>query len=342
MAAGDDAAVLAVDVGGTKVAAAVVAPDGTVLAEDVVPTGRDADPEAIWAPVGAMVDRLLRGTDAPLGDEVRVGIGSAGPVHGPEGQVSPVNVAAWRRYPLRDRVLAAAVAATGRPAVGVLVGDGHCIAVGERWLGAGRDVTTMVGMVISTGIGGGAVIDDRLFAGRSGNALHIGHTSVNFLGERCPCGAHGCVEMYARGPAMVAAAQSQGWVGEDAEQLTADARAGHPVAVQAIETGMRALAAGVAELAANLDVTTFVVGGGVSKAGEVVFEPLRRHLRDFAVMHYVSDVEIRPAELENAGLLGAAAVALALSGHGPLRQAPAWDRLEPRYDRAADRAVAGA
>ncbi|SDE59319.1 ROK family protein [Auraticoccus monumenti] len=324
-----DDAVVAVDIGGTKVAMAVVAADGQVLFEDVVPTGTGEDPEQLWQPIGAALAGLLDGVGDVLGEETRVGIGSAGPVHGPEGLVSPVNIPAWRRWPVRDRVLDAVVRATGRPATGVLAGDGHCIAVGEHWLGAGRDVSSMVGMVISTGVGGGAVIDDVLFAGATGNAVHIGHTSVNFLGERCACGSHGCVELYARGPGMVAAARERGWVGEDAQQLTLDAREGDPVAREAIERGMRALAAGVAELATNLDVTTFVIGGGVSKAGEVVFEPLRRHLADFAVLHYVDGLEVRPAELENAGLLGAAAVALALTGRGPLRQAPPSGRRTP-------------
>lgn len=117
-------------------------------------------------------------------------------------------------------------------------------------------------------------------------------------------------EMYASGPAMVMAAQQQGWQGQDAQQLTADARAGEPVATAVIDRGMRALAAGVAATATYLDVRTFVIGGGVAKAGAVIFEPLRRHLTDFATLPYVSDIELRPAELDNAGLLGAAAVAL--------------------------------
>ncbi|WP_233493879.1 ROK family protein [Desertihabitans brevis] len=328
--AGAEEAVLAVDIGGTKVAAAVVGGDGTVLVEDVVPTLADPDPEALYVPIHAMLGSLLEQAADTLGPHVRVGIGSAGPVHGPEGLISPVNVPAWRRWPVRDRVLRTVVTALGRPATAVLVGDGHCIAMGEHWLGAGRDVDSMVGMVISTGVGGGAVIDNVLFAGASGNAVHIGHTSVNFLGPRCVCGCHGCVEFYARGPGMVDAARAGGWEGPDARALTLDAAAGNPVATEAIEQGMRALAAGVAELATNLDVTTFVIGGGVSKAGEVVFEPLRRHLRDFATLHYVRDLRVLPAELENAGLLGAAAVALALSGHGPLREAPAWGSLAPQ------------
>ena len=304
--------VLAVDVGGTKMALALVDDRGTVLAADVRPTPRDPDPLRVVAPlldaVAALVARFPREA-RPL----RVGISSAGPLDGPTGTVSPVNIGAWRDFPLVEHVRRAATAALGRPAVVGLANDGHCFTLGEHWLGAGRDVASMVGMVLSTGVGAGAVLQDQLFGGTTGNAVHLGHISVNAWGARCVCGGHGCVEMYARGPALVAAAQARGWTGgEDARALTVDARDGDPVALAVIDEGMRALAAGIATTATELDVTTFVLGGGVSKAGEVVFGPLRRHLADFAALPYVLDLEVRPAVLENAGLLGAAALALRL------------------------------
>ena len=304
--------VLAVDVGGTKMALALVDDRGTVLAADVRPTPRDPDPLRVVAPLLDAVAALV----AQFPQEarpLRVGISSAGPLDGPTGTVSPVNIGAWRDFPLVEHVRRAATAALGRPAVVGLANDGHCFTLGEHWLGAGRDVASMVGMVLSTGVGAGAVLEDELFGGSTGNAVHLGHISVNAWGERCVCGGHGCVEMYARGPALVAAAQARGWTGgEDARALTVDARDGDPVALAVVDEGMRALAAGIATTATELDVTTFVLGGGVSKAGEVVFGPLRRHLADFAALPYVLDLEVRPAVLENAGLLGAAALALRL------------------------------
>jgi len=304
--------VLAIDVGGTKMALALVDSDGTVLADDVRPTPAGPDPLEVVAPlldgVAAIVGQLPA-SSAPL----RVGISSAGPLDGPAGTVSPVNIGAWRDFPLVEQVRRAAADATGRRAVVGLANDGHCFTLGEHWLGAGRDVASMVGMVLSTGVGAGAVLEDELFGGATGNAVHLGHISVDAWGSRCVCGGHGCVEMYARGPAMVATAQARGWTGgDDARALTADARAGDPVALGVIDEGMRALAAGIATTATELDVTTFVLGGGVSRAGEVIFAPLRRHVADFAALPYVRDLEIRPAVLENAGLLGAAALALRL------------------------------
>jgi glucokinase len=302
--------VLAIDIGGTKIAAAVVDAEGSVLADQLRPTAPSSDPEVVFAGVEDAV-RGLVDQITPSDGRVRVGIASAGPIDGPAGTISPVNIGAWRRFPIVQRVHAVLAESFATDSVSVkLAGDGHCFALGEHWLGAARDVDSMMGVVLSTGVGGGAVVANRLFAGSTGNAVHLGHISVNAWGERCVCGGHGCTEMYARGPALVAAAKEQGWAGgDDARALTAAAREGDEIAVRVIDHGMRALAAGIATTATELDVAVVVLGGGVSKAGEVIFAPLRRHLRDFAVLDYVADLEVRPATLENAGLLGAAALA---------------------------------
>jgi glucokinase len=303
--------VVAVDIGGTKIAVALVDAEGTLAAYQVAPTPASPDPDVVFAGVtGTLASVLSHAPASSTTRPLRVGISSAGPINVPSGTVSPVNIGGWRDFPLVDHVRDA-VQRLGHPSPTVaLAGDGPCFALGEHWLGAGRGTDSMVGMVLSTGVGGGAVIDNRLFGGRSGNAVHLGHISVNAWGPRCVCGGHGCVEMYARGPAMVAAARNAGWSGgQDAQALTAAARAGDPIAMETIEHGMRALAAGIAATATELDVSTFVLGGGVSRAGDVILGPLRRHLRDFAVLPYVADLEVRPAVLENAGLLGAAALA---------------------------------
>jgi glucokinase len=302
--------VLAIDIGGTKIAAAVVDADGTIRTDQLRPTAASADPDQVFAGVESAVRALIPRLE-PSGGRIRVGISSAGPIDGPAGTVSPVNIGAWRGFPISTRVHDVLAERYGADAVTVgLAGDGHCFALGEHWLGAGRDVASMIGMVLSTGVGGGAVIANKLFTGVTGNAVHLGHISVNAWGPKCVCGGHGCTEMYARGPALVAAAQQLGWRGgDDARALTAAARAGDEIPLRVIDHGMRALAAGIATTATELDVAVVVLGGGVSKAGEVIFEPLRRHLRDFAVLDYVAELEVRPAILETAGLLGAAALA---------------------------------
>lgn len=304
--------VLAVDIGGTKIAVALVDSTGEVTATKVAPTRASSDAEEIFAPAAEAITQVAgryRDTSAVL----RVGISSAGPIDAPRGTISPVNIPGWRDFEVSEHVSRVLSGGVGLSHDVALAGDGHCFALGEHWLGAARDVDSMVGLVLSTGVGGGAVLHDQLFAGTTGNAVHLGHISVNAWGARCVCGGHGCVEMYARGPAMVAAARARGWAGgDDALALTADAGAGNETALAVIDDGMRALAAGIACTATQLDVTTFVLGGGVAKAGAVIFEPLRRHLRDFAALAFVADLEVRPAVLQNAGLLGAAALAFRL------------------------------
>lgn len=302
--------VLALDVGGTKIAAALVDDTGRIGRQTVRPTPRTADPEDVFSALAEAVTELLE----PGLPALRVGIGSAGPIDEPAGTVSPVNIGAWREFPIVPRTRAVIKKLIGaEPLVG-LAGDGHCFALGEHWLGAGKDLESIIGVVVSTGVGGGAVLHNRLVGGMTGNAVHVGHITVDAWGGRCVCGNSGCVELYARGPAMVAAAQQAGWTGEpDARALTAAAKAGDPIAISVIDRGMRALAAGLVTTAVELDIATVVLGGGVAKAGEVIFEPLRRHLREFAVLPYVSGLEVRPAELENAGLLGAAALAFGLT-----------------------------
>lgn len=304
--------VVAIDIGGTKIATALVDAAGVIVVDDIRPTVVSSDPDDIL--VGVVEGLAVVLDQLPASSvELRVGVGSAGPIDAPAGTVSPVNIGAWRSFPVVEHLRQEVTARTGRATRVALAGDGHCFALGEHWLGAGRDVDSMVGLVLSTGVGGGAIIGNRLFAGTSGNSVHLGHISVNAWGARCVCGAYGCVEMYARGPALVAAAQAAGWSGgDDARALTAAARVGDPIAVATIDHGMRALAAGIAATAVELDVSTFVLGGGLSRAGDVIFDPLRRHLRDFAVLDYVLDLDVRPAVLENAGLLGAAALAFSL------------------------------
>ncbi|MFF1823832.1 ROK family protein [Kribbella sp. NPDC058245] len=289
--------VLGIDIGGTKMAAALVSADGTIVVGDRIATPA-GDADQVFAALGELVGRVL-GNAAPLA----VGIGSAGPLNAKHGLVSPVNITGWRNFPLVDRVRALVD-------VPVTLGvDGHCFALGEFWTGAGRDAQTLLGIVVSTGVGGGLVVDGRPLLGQSGNAAHIGHVVVDLNGEACACGSYGCVETYASGPRMVARAQRRGWrVGEsvDAAVLAADAAAGDELALAAFDDGAQALAAGIVATAVTVDLTTVVIGGGVSKAGPVLFDPVQAWVKRLAQLPFVADLTVVPAQLDNAGLLGAA------------------------------------
>lgn len=290
---------LALDVGGTKIAAGLVDGNGLLMHRAVRRTPAAA--EEIWA----VVDELIAGALGAAPAVVRgVGVACAGPVDLADGTVSPINITAWKRFPLVDRV----AAATGLPVR--LGGDGLCMALGERWSGAGRGAQFLLGMVVSTGVGGGLVLAGAPYDGRTGNAGHVGHVVVDPDGALCSCGGHGCVETVAAGPRMARWAREHGWVAPpeaDAKELADAANAGDPVALRAFRRGAAAIAATIASVGAVCDLDLVVLGGGVAKSGALLFDPLREKLDSYAGLEFLSGLRVLPAELgADAGLIGAA------------------------------------
>ncbi|UQA32656.1 MULTISPECIES: ROK family protein [unclassified Streptomyces] len=303
--------VAALDIGGTKIAGALVDGDGTLLVRAQRPTPAREGAEAVMGAVDEVLGEL---TASPLWERAgSAGIGSAGPVDAGAGTVSPVNVPGWRDFPLVERVQKTI---GGLPVA--LVGDGVAMTAAEHWLGAARGYGNALCLVVSTGVGGGLVLGGSLHPGPSGNAGHIGHISVDLDGDPCPCGARGCVERIASGPNIARRALADGWLpGPDgdttAAAVAAAARAGDPVAIASYERAAQALAAGIAATATLVEIDIAVIGGGVAGAGDVLFAPLRRSLRDYATLSFVQGLDIAPAVMgTDAGLVGAAAAAIAL------------------------------
>lgn len=292
---------LALDIGGTKIAAGLLDANGAVLHSTRQPTPCSADPDEVWAAAQRTIADALAAAGGPV---TGVGISSAGPIDTTAGTISPVNIAAWRGFPVVART------ADAVPGVPVrLAGDGLCMALGEHWRGAGQGAEFMLGMVISTGIGGGLVLDGVPYSGRTGNGGHVGHVVVEEDGPVCACGARGCVEAIASGPNLVAFARSQGWDGGDARQLAQAAAAGDEIALRAFSRGARAVAAMIASVAAVCDLDLVVIGGGVANAGPVLFDPLRAALREHLGLDFIRGLRVLPAALGGeAGLVGAAAL----------------------------------
>ena len=307
----------AIDVGGTKIAAALVDAEGTLLTRAELPTPPSGSGEQVMATVARLVDTLA--LDPRWPDAVGVGIGSAGPVDPARGTVSPVNIPGWRDFPLVDRVRELD-AVSGEV---VLVGDGSAMAAGEHWRGAARGYDNALCLVVSTGVGAGLILDGALRTGPSGNAGHLGHICVDVEGEQCPCGSRGCLEIIASGTSIARWAVHNGWrtrsdnvvettsdteVKVTAADIAESARSGNEIALAAFERAGRALAAGIASAAMLVDIRAAVVGGGVAKAGPLLFDPLRRHLATYASLPFTHDLAILPATLGgDAGLIGAAA-----------------------------------
>jgi glucokinase len=299
---------LCLDIGGTKIAAALADPGGALVHTEIRPTPPGGSAEEVWAAVAATIADTLRVADGAV---TAVGIACAGPIDLHAGSVSPVNIRSWRGFPLRDRVAAIIPGVPGVPVR--LGGDGVCMALGEHWLGAGRGARFMLGMVVSTGVGGGLVLDGVPYTGRTGNAGHVGHVVVEQDGRPCACGGRGCVETVASGPWMVRWARENGWAaspGAGARELAAAAAAGDPVAQRAFRRGTTALAAMIASVGAVCDLDLVVIGGGVAKSGDLLFDPLRAALTDYAGLEFLAGLTVVPAELGGeAGLVGAARLA---------------------------------
>jgi glucokinase len=295
---------LALDIGGTKIAVGLTDPAGELVHKAIEPTPKDHEAEHVWSLVDALI---ADATKAAKGAIRAVGIGSAGPIDANAGTVSPVNIASWRGFPLRDRIAAA------MPGVPVrLAGDGICMALAEHWRGAGRGANFLLGVVVSTGVGGGLVLDGVPYQGRTGNAGHVGHVVVEPDGQLCPCGGRGCVETVASGPWMTRWALANGWAappGANAVTLAEAADAGDPVARQAFHRGATALAAMIASVGAVCDLDLVVIGGGVANSGRTLFDPLEGALANYTGLSFIRGLRVVPAALGgDAGLIGAAAL----------------------------------
>lgn len=286
---------LALDFGGTKVEAALVE-DGRIVAgtRSRRLTGPDRSAAELDAAVAAVVRGALGGSTV-----TGVGIGSAGPVDTVRGLVSPLNVPAWRDHPLR------AVVADLVPGADVVLAlDGLAITLAEARYGAGVGSANVMGMVVSTGVGGGLVLDGRGISGASGNAGHIGHIQVAGFEDPCPCGRVGCLEAVASGPSSVRWARAQGWAGATGEDLAAS---DDPRARAAIERSARATGLAIASASALVDLDVVAIGGGFSRSAADYLDLVRAAADEG--FGFVRATRILPAGLGgDASLIGAAAV----------------------------------
>ena len=296
---------LAVDLGGTKVEAALIDSTGALLTGSRFrqPTGRASTSGQLAASVTSVVTQAIAAL--PTGDSLAgAGIGSAGPITVAEGLVSPLNLPAWRDYPLRDLV---AGLVPGLPVT--LRMDGECITIAEHWVGAAQGAQNLMGMVVSTGIGGGLILGGRAVAGPTGNAGHIGHVEAGGFDEKCLCGGTGCVEAVASGPNTVAWARSQGWTGTSGEDLARDYTAGVAVARDAVARSGRAIGQTIASATALVDLELVAIGGGFSHVTPDLFDFVREAIAARAPFPFVAKVKVIPSGLSGDGpLIGAAAL----------------------------------
>jgi glucokinase len=275
--------VLAVDIGGTKIAAGIVSDDGKLSQRHEIPTPKTMDGAALFGAVADMLDEIDRSAvDA-------VGAGCGGPMEPAGVRVSPLNIPAWRGFPLRGEL----ERHTGLPVF--VDNDAKALALGEGWIGEAKGCDNYIGIVVSTGVGGGIVLDGGLLDGAGGNAGHIGHVIVEPDGHECSCGARGCLEAEASGTAIA--------------RIT-----GRPPAEAGPEVVARTgtlVGRAVASVANLLDLHLAVVAGSVALGfGAPFFAAAQAEIDARCRIEFAQGTRICPAALGADGpLIGAAAVA---------------------------------
>jgi glucokinase len=276
---------LAVDVGATKLAAALVDASGTLVVRAAGPSTGAADAEELFQRLVSVVDRVLEQAPRPV---LVCGVGSAGPMTPGGEAVSPLNLPVWRGFPVRSRLSAH----TGLPTFVDM--DAKALALGEGWVGGAAGEPNFVAMVVSTGVGGGIVLDGRLLDGAAGNAGHIGHVIVEPDGRLCGCGGHGCLEAEASGLAIAAAT----------------GRAASEGGPEVVERTGRLVGRAVASVANLLDLRLALVAGSVALGyGAPFFRAAQAELDARSRLEFSAGAVIRPAQLGDAGpLIGSAAV----------------------------------
>ena len=311
--------VLGIDIGGTNLVVGSVSEDGTrIVATASEPTHAEAGATDVLERLVRLAERAIAATKKEIaGAEILgVGVGAPGPLDTKRGIVLLTPNLGWVNLPLRqiihDRL--------GLPAA--LDNDANCAVLGEWWVGAARGARHAIGITIGTGIGGGLILDGKLYHGASDVAGEIGHTTIDTEGRRCKCGNYGCLEAYASGPNIAlraveeieagAVSRLPSLVGGDLSKVTAQtvyqaAQDGDDLALEVVNDTARFLGVGIGNLLNVFNPEAVVVCGGVTLAGDHLFVPLRREVARRAFKPAVTACRIVPGELAGtAGVYGAA------------------------------------
>lgn len=314
--------IVGVDVGGTNIAVAALDESGAhthgLRSE---PTRADQGADAVVDRIIRMIDTVIAETIAETGAKrtsfLGVGVGAPGPLDRERGVVLVAPNLGWQNLALRD-IIGERVGLRA-----TLDNDANCATLGEWWLGAAKGGKNVVGMTIGTGIGGGLILDGRLYHGSSDVAGEIGHMTIDSTGRWCKCGNYGCLEQYASGTAIARRAREalsadsdsmmHRMVDGDLDRLTAAlvyeaAKKDDMLALEVVHDTARFLGAGVANILNIFNPDCVVIAGGVTQAGDSLFEPLIREVRRRAFKPAVDAASIVPGTLPGtAGVVGAVA-----------------------------------
>jgi len=312
--------VLAIDLGGTKIIAAIISNKGQVMAREYSLTLADEGLEAVINRIFSAMDRLLSQRSINSSQLDSISIAAPGPLDFDKGLLtSPPNLPGWHDIPLRDIVKEKYKVNT------FLINDANAAALGEHHFGAGRGVNNLILLTVGTGVGGGIIINGRLYSGTSGSAGEIGHMTIDVNGPRCNCGNIGCLETLASGTAVAKEAIRRVRQEErsslieivegkieniTAEKVSIAAQGGDSLASEVILKAATYLGVGIANLVNIFNPEIIIIGGRMAKMGDLLLNPARQVVRERAFQLSAQAVQIVPARLgDDAGVLGAAVFA---------------------------------
>ncbi len=311
--------VIGIDLGGTKISGAVANLKGEIISKYIIPTKADGGEEVVLERIMVVIEKVIEESKVNKDEISAIGIGSPGPLDAKKGTIITTPNLPFKNFnivnPIRDKF--------NIPVY--LDNDANAAAIGEYVFGAGRGTNNMVFITVSTGIGGGAILNGKIYRGNTCNALEIGHSTIEKNGPRCNCGNYGCAEVLASGTAIGKSARAAIEKGEKTslstyEKVTAyevfkEAEKGDNVAQNVIDKALNYLGICVANVIASFDPEMVIIGGGVSKGGDIVFDKVKEVVNNRCFKVMSESTKIVPAALGiDAGVIGAVSLAIMESG----------------------------
>ncbi|MBU5593487.1 ROK family protein [Clostridium sp. MSJ-4] len=306
---------IGIDLGGTKIAGAITDLEGNIIKENTLPTKAEEGEKSVLGRIIEVIQDLIISSGKTVDDIKAIGIGSPGPLDSKKGIIITTPNIPFKNFdiltPIKEKFNVPAF----------LDNDANVAAIGEHMLGAGRNTENMIYVTVSTGVGGGAIINGRLYRGNTCNALEVGHTTLLPDGPRCNCGNYGCLEALSSGTAIAKRAKEAVESGRDTtlshyETITSyevfkEAAKGDSVARHIIDTSLEYLGIGIANIITSFDPEMIVIGGGVTKAGRIIFDRIQEVVGKRCFEAMAASCKIVPAALgEKAGVMGAVALAM--------------------------------
>ncbi|MCM8711793.1 ROK family protein [Clostridium sp. SYSU_GA19001] len=307
--------VVGIDLGGTKISGALADLQGNVLSQFTMPTDAHEGEQAVLSRIIQVIEKVITDSGKTAEEVKAIGIGSPGPLDAKSGIIITTPNLPFKNFKLVEPIAEKFNIPT------YLDNDANVAAIGEYMLGAGKGTTNMVYVTVSTGVGGGAILNGKIYRGSTSNALEVGHTTVLPNGPRCNCGNYGCVEALASGTAIGRQAKEAVESGletslKNYEKVTSyevfkEAEKGDKVSKEILDRSLGYLGIGIANIISSFDPEMVVIGGGVSKGGQIVFDKVKEVVNERCFKAMAESCKIVPAALgTDAGVIGAVALAL--------------------------------